>query len=248
MILLVFASLNAHFFWTIERVPFPTPPAKENLNGTMYMYDAFNTTYSNITEPEVAEGIKVPDMLCYPKPMYETFLRFVWPMLDMLMYSIVPALFVIIGNILIIGTVIRSSIKRRKITPGRNSKPIVFSAMTATLLAVSLVFIATTTPIGVVLVILNYKNINELHASPLIVNLFNLAVMWSYFNYAFNFYLYLFTGSRFRKELHIVCCGTTNPSKVMTKTKIHEKLPNENNSTSETILSTGSTQSIVRRF
>ena len=130
---------------------------------------------------------------CIPEEKYKYFHESIWPLIDMFVIGVVPSVLILIGNIFIILTVYEADTKRKSMTRKNRSK---MSTVTLTLLLISFMFLVTTTPFGVMLIILNRGD-----ERPIIEFLFDLTMLWSYMNNAINFFLYMLSGKRFRREL-----------------------------------------------
>ena len=131
---------------------------------------------------------------CTGLPEYETFSRAVrW--VDLVFASILPFFLILIGNVLIIYRLVRSRKKRKHITknnPGQKGL-----GMTAVLLIISFTFLITTLPISVYLTSIQFFQ----SRSPLMRLLSTIFMFLSYVNNCINFYLYIISGKKFRKEL-----------------------------------------------
>ena len=185
ILLLSFFLLNCHFFFTATTIPFPSEPVQINAS-------------------ETCGSTKIPAMLCVPKQAHAKFHGEVWPIIDILAFSVIPSVLVIMSNIAIIAKVTRAAIRRATMTQGHTpTKQVNF--MTTTLIIISFMFVATTVPVGVLLIMANHRFVRQdKRPTEDFGNAMRLSILWSYFNNALNFYFYLFTGQKFRNELFVI--------------------------------------------
>ncbi|RUS78443.1 hypothetical protein EGW08_013789, partial [Elysia chlorotica] len=194
VIIVVMLVLNSHFFYGLTSV-------------TTVQDD--NTT--------------VTDPCTYINSVYKNFLTNVWPWIDFCVFNLVPFLLLSIGNTCIAVRVVmsRRRAKRHGNRAGPSTDRLSFkitdqappmrtsarnertSSMTAILLLLNMVFLATTTPVSVFFII--QDDWGNSVSTPKEIALFRLTFtvvnLVQYVNNSINFILYCITGSRFRKEL-----------------------------------------------
>ena len=150
---------------------------------------------------------------------YEHFFDHVWPVVDIVLSSLVPFVLLISANVVLVKRV-RQAMKEAKQTLAAGSTDQVkvrqqkTSRMTLTLVCVSVAFLVLTSPICVLSIVRRTWN-------PAIASDVNDAAD-SYFseaaantlwlaNNAINFYIYVMTGSRYRAAMASVCgCDVAN--------------------------------------
>ena len=153
---------------------------------------------------------------CYPQgENYGHFIDNAWSWIDMALLFLIPFVIIVLGNVLIIIRVKLSQRLRRRSCPNssrrRSSEEHVFF-LTAMLITLNVVFLICVSPIVIYIIgqytwwpSPDYSAMTELELATnnllwIIVNLLN------YVNYAINFLLYIFCGSKFREELvHLIC-------------------------------------------
>ena len=141
---------------------------------------------------------------CAPRAQFYSFFVHVWPWIDFVFASALPFVVLIVANT---GIVLKISISNyvRKHKMNQASGGVKMTSMTVTLLTVSLVFLITTAPISVYLILQEnfVKNLTPEQSAwadlwwAVVLNLF-------YVNNSCNFLLYCVTGPRFRKELQLM--------------------------------------------
>ena len=142
-------------------------------------------------------------MRCTRQSKYDEFSRAVrW--VDLVFASILPFCLIFIGNILIIRSVVVAR-RQRRIIAG-NSSPQRSVGMTTVLLIISFTFLMTTLPISIYLTLLQFFPTR----TPIMRLLSVMFTFLSYVNNCINFYLYIISGKKFRRELkQMVCCKET---------------------------------------
>lgn len=171
--------INAHFLWTAE---YALQPRSEAVNST--------------------------SLICYIGPRFHPFFYKVWYWLDFTLVSVLPFVFILTGNIIIIASIVRGARVRRlelhqhpvssKVIPRRST----MTSSTAMLIGVSAMFFLTTTPSTVYFLLVdqflsNWSAQNEARAQLVFV----VTNLLYYTNNAVNFLLYCVTGTRFRRAL-----------------------------------------------
>ena len=147
---------------------------------------------------------------------YMPFMNEIWSIVDMLVFSLLPWLFLAVCNSLLVWKV-KASLREAEdsLESGQadriNDRKKKATSITVTLIAVSLAFLILTFPISF-MQILNFifwtsGSIEVLNSSR--ANYYAAQIrypLW-YLNSCINFYVYCLTGSKFRKEAkQIVCC------------------------------------------
>ena len=150
---------------------------------------------------------------------YEHFFDHVWPVVDIVLSSLVPFVLLISANVVLVKKV-RQAMKEAKQTLAGGSTDQVkvrqqkTSRMTLTLVCVSVAFLVLTSPVCVLYLVRRVFNpaisldINETAKSYLAEYIGN--TLWLA-NNAINFYIYVMTGSRYRAAMASVCgCNVAN--------------------------------------
>ena len=119
-------------------------------------------------------------------------LNMAWPYMDLLSFSIIPALFIIIFNCLILHNLIR----RRNTNLKRHVK-----SLTVMLMTVNLAFLVSTVPISIVLIMDLYQPIYHSARAELG---FTCTSILQYTGTASTFFIYCLTGTRFRYKIKLI--------------------------------------------
>ncbi|KAL8590317.1 hypothetical protein ACOMHN_006433 [Nucella lapillus] len=159
-----------------------------------------------------------------PNEEYMIFIYDVWNWVDLTLSSLLPFTFVTLGNLLIVWKVSLSVRTARNMSSSRlqdvSHRQRKTSSMTVTLMALSVIFFITTSPICVYNIIEPYvvekiqddfQGIAQMRLAWAVVNIL------MYTNSTVNFYLYCLSGASFRRELkRCLCChlrSSSSPSK-----------------------------------
>ena len=142
----------------------------------------------------------------YSDKSYKSFFNFVYPWMDLVLYFLIPAVILGIGDVIIIHKII-SSRKLRMSMMFLNkvqSKHISDKSLSITvmLLTVNAVFILCTTPVSIYLIGFPYwvdVNIGFTRSQEIAWAAVNLLM---YLNHSINFLLYFLSGSRFRRKVY----------------------------------------------
>lgn len=162
---------------------------------------------------------------------YTHFIKSAWPWIDFSVFNLVPCLVFIVGNTCIAIKVLASRRRAKRIGPisdsaitqnmmvvgdmrsvNVGSRPNKTSSMTAILVLLNFLFLATTTPVSVYFIV-ESKWIREAKTKmdhALIALTFTVVNLIMYINNATNFILYCITGSRFRRELKFMFLNKHN--------------------------------------
>ncbi|XP_041363497.1 G-protein coupled receptor 183-like [Gigantopelta aegis] len=177
-IMLVFAMLNSHYFY--------------GLGNYVEMID-------NETEVKHCEQIN---------DAYYNFEVFIWPWIDLCIYSVIPSSILTFCNIAIIHKVVSSSRQTLQNDSSISSRRRQASSLTVMLLLVSFTYVVCTTPYCIYLIYENsftpdeYANAREEAVAGLV---WLVVTMLLYTNNSINFILYSVSGKRFRDELSVLC-------------------------------------------
>ena len=124
--------------------------------------------------------------------------------LNAVLASFLPAAILVVSNVAIVVKIAR---ERRNVN---RERPMNSSGMTAMLVAVSVLFIVTTVPVQIIVMLSAYISNYKILDSDVT---YNIMLMFDYINYAINFLLYCVSGSRFRREaIAMLTCRTGTPS------------------------------------
>ena len=150
--------------------------------------------------------------LAFCKPStdgYEQFLNSAWPLVDLLIFSILPFLFLVVSNGLLVKKLTASVREANlKLSAGQcgqaKAREKKVSSVTLTLVVVSVTFILLCLPFSLCLILIEFvlEEIPDENRFALSLSYFMYALvnaLW-YCNSAVNFYLYCLTGSKFRTE------------------------------------------------
>lgn len=138
---------------------------------------------------------------------FETFMYKSLGLMDVILFSLAPALLITIFNVLIINNLIAARKERAKMTKDVAQSDRKSNQMTLMLLFVSSYLMISTLPIGIISLYLQYsgvwqsasvKETNKLIMISRVLNTFAVT------NNAINFYLYCLSGQKFRKELNFL--------------------------------------------
>lgn len=149
---------------------------------------------------------------------YYWFLVVVWSWIDLLAYSLIPIVVIVISNTLIIWNLkvsYKNALSTLSSGDGHEVRSKKASSLTKTLLAVSITFIFLTLPFTIYIIIGPYvfQDIEVYDIEiRLLADLVHIVVslLW-YSNSAVNFYIYCLTGSKFRSEIKKLIYGCRTP-------------------------------------
>ncbi|KAL8608676.1 hypothetical protein ACOMHN_002905 [Nucella lapillus] len=175
--------------------------------------DAGNRTY----------GCIVPD------PHYLHFFNTVWAWVDLTLASLIPFTALLVGNSLILCKIYSSVRSARYLgsvcgNGGMTQRKKTMSSMTVTLVALSVIFFMTTSPICVYNVMEHYiyrENQDAVHGPGEMRLAWAIVNILLYTNNTLNFYLYCLSGTNFRKELRKCLCCRPEPPRASVKNVNH---------------------------
>ena len=143
---------------------------------------------------------------------YQKFWVSVWVMVSLLFYSLLPSMCLVVGNA-VLGWKLTVAIKeaRAKFSSRRedrkDSREKKASSVTVTIIIVSGAFVLITVPLT------TYNTFFHIYASSAIdYFLYDLFFVFGMSNFAWNFYLYCLTGSKFREEFKKIMFGWCLPA------------------------------------
>ena len=150
------------------------------------------------------------DAACVVSREYQEFYFSVWSWVDLLIFSLLPWLCLVVSNSVLLWT-LNVSIRQAQHslgsahTEGLSGRKKQASSMMVTLFAVSTVFIVLNLPMSCVQVFTFYLysigSPNYFYQSEVIAYCYDIALALWEINSAVNFYIYCLTGSKFRREL-----------------------------------------------
>ena len=168
-----------------------------------------------------ASGESIEGMCVAIDDKYGFFFHSVWPWIDFSVYCLIPFVFIVIGNFLIIFKVLKSQRK----TNSRHIPSIQMSenipdhhtgrkqtSMTAMLMTLNTVFLFTTSPVSIYSIGYPYWHTGSQKATALMELWWAIVNMLMYINNSLNFLLYCLSGPRFRKEAKRMFCCIKNRS------------------------------------
>ncbi|KAH3830875.1 hypothetical protein DPMN_104131 [Dreissena polymorpha] len=153
---------------------------------------------------------------CVPTtPEYDRFISYAWAWIDLAVYYLIPMLFLLIGNSLIIFKVLQSRRKfrsRSTVAPnaqGVQARANPVSSLTMSLMLVNVVFMVCITPIVVYPIGEPFWKVNA--SDEKLANMFlidAIANLLMYVNHSINFALYFLSGTVFRNDVKRLLCGS----------------------------------------
>ena len=142
---------------------------------------------------------------------YQEFYARVWIRVSTFLYSVLPCVCLIVSNV-IIGWKLTGAMKEAKETFSarsenqKDSRQKKASSVTVTIITVSVAFVLITVPFTIYSSVFYASTPSEIH-----LFLYDVLFVIGLFNFAWNFYLYCLTGSKFREEfkkIMFACCET----------------------------------------
>ncbi|KAL8621549.1 hypothetical protein ACOMHN_026221 [Nucella lapillus] len=134
--------------------------------------------------------------------------------LDLVFTSLLPFLWLVVGNAVLVSEVLRSRRRSSQLRATRADQPGTsasrqMSSMTRTLVITSAAFLVLTLPCGIFDITLQatYMDISDGEVSAMVSLLDTIVMILWVSTAAFNFYLYVLSGRRFRQETaRYLCC------------------------------------------
>ena len=145
--------------------------------------------------------------ICICKEEFEHFVFKVWPWIDFLFVFLIPCLFLIVGNVLILRKIRinqRFSDNSTRQRDANNRRANTVSFLTKMTISLSSVFIVCISPISIISIGQSYWWPPETTTKQDVAKLrlvWTTATMIMYINNTVNFLLYMMLGSKFRREL-----------------------------------------------
>ena len=172
-------------------------------------------TVTLYTFPRVKDNATIIMKVCFYTRSTRYFTRKIWPWVDIMLLSLIPAIIVFGSNIVIIIQVVRAAKKRsEQMSAKGGGKANATQSLTIMLIAISIVFLFTTTPVSIYFLGLNIWPRNtpkENFETEVAYSSLNILY---YFNAVLNFFMYCISGARFRRTLiAILCCRNVDPRK-----------------------------------
>ena len=138
---------------------------------------------------------------CITDAQYYEFMQKIWTWIDFAFFSFIPFGILVIANAGIILRIAHSNYVRKH-NMKQSSGGVKMTSMTAILLTVSLIFLLTTAPISIYLLIQENVKQNTTQEEEALNSLWwAIVVNVNYINHSCNFFLYCISGPRFRREL-----------------------------------------------
>jgi len=168
----------------------------------------FALAYSHILYGYSLVAIPGGSVCTVPNVDYLMFLINVFTKIDVFLFSVIPFFLLVISNTILI-LKLRESVSGEQFATGSEvqqaSRRKRVNSVTVTAIAVSVAFIVLSSPIAflnMTTLVLNPSGSSASSSLNRFLNAFFFAL--AYFNYTVNFYLYVLTGARFRKEFRIL--------------------------------------------
>ncbi|XP_046381323.1 sex peptide receptor-like [Haliotis rufescens] len=144
--------------------------------------------------------------------IYDYFLEYVFPWIDLCLFSIGPFLFHIVGNTFIIIRLVTGIRIMAQLHMASNERAVMrqrqVTSMTVMLLSLNLVYLVCTLPISMYLVSLIYWEKDESPEADAQRRLVYACVnLLMYLNNSTNFITYTFSGRQFRMEFYALFCN-----------------------------------------
>lgn len=151
---------------------------------------------------------------CRGLDMYDAFITNIWPFIDAVIYSVVPFIIIVVLNTVIIVKVK----KTHKYIMGVGSAPpremVCDIRLTTMLLLISFVFLITTVPVNVTMIMISFIEQTDLCFAARTKVIKTCTIMLMYTNHSINVFLYLLAGRKFRRELdRFIGCILVNKPK-----------------------------------
>ena len=167
---------------------------------------------------------------------YETFIHIAWSWIDLCAFCLIPLLFIIVGNCLILLKIAKQHRKSKlsqtssKYKRRLKSKDKQQSSMTTILITLNTVFLLTTLPISIYNIGHSYWSSTDNEKVLARLDLWWAVVnMLMYTNNSVNFVLYTLSGSQFRLEAKRIFCNTSYLEEVKSRNILPSQDPVINN-------------------
>ena len=214
---LFIAVLHCHILYGLNVVIFINY-TYETENFGVTFNDSALFTNSTVLTFNNGENTTKNTSVCVVVKEYEEFFFSVWSWVDLLMFSVLPWLCLVISNSILLWT-LNVSIRQAQHslgsahTDGLSGRKKQASSMTVTLVVVSMAFIVLNLPMSIVQVLGFYHqmagSLDYFYQSDVIAHCFAIATALWQTNSAVNFYIYCLTGLKFRRELKkMFSCAT----------------------------------------
>ena len=202
---LFIAVLHCHVLYGLELVTITDHTSKANNNDDT---STVNNNAENFNVDTHSSTNTAP--VCALAKEYMAFYYSVWSWVDLMIFSVLPWLCLVVSNSVLLWT-LSASIRHAQHslgsahTEGFSGRKKQASSMTVTFIAVSTAFIVLNLPMSCIQVAGFYHfmtgSLDYLHQSEIFAYCNEIALALWETNGAVNFYLYCLTGSKFRKEL-----------------------------------------------
>ena len=224
---LFLAAIHCHVLYGIDVIVFISHRTKTT--AVTFSHDSLKSNETDVTSngsiPTVHKTVTTFDAgehtaaVCVLTREYVGFYFSVWSWVDLLIFSVLPWLCLVVSNSVLLWT-LNVSIRQAQHslgsahTDGFSGRKKQASSMTVTLFAVSSAFIILNLPMSCVQVTAFYHHmvgsLDIYYQSEVIAYCYEVALALWEMNSAVNFYLYCLTGSKFRRELkktfRFMCC------------------------------------------
>ena len=144
---------------------------------------------------------------------YREFWGRVWTRIDLFLYSVIPAVTLVLGNGILAFTLAAAVRKAshtlaggaQSLTLGDRKRNV--SSTTVTVMAVSMSFLSFSLPLMIYVNVIFTPDITDPETQAYYRFLHGVLFLVGFSNFAVNFYLYCLTGSRFRQQFRTMVCG-----------------------------------------
>ena len=125
--------------------------------------------------------------------------------IDYVILIALPAIAIIIANIILIVCVLRARVRNTSLTGGQSSAAVDARtrSLVAMLIAISVAFVILKTPYHLIAFMFDTDAVHRRsqHAKAIVQLCFSVGIFMQYFNHSINFYLYILSGNEFKAEL-----------------------------------------------
>ena len=217
---LFFAVLHSHVLYGLDLIVFSYLFHTTKNNSVAFSHNTFTASETDVTSggstPSVNNTVitfnagELTAAVCVLTREYVGFYFSVWSWFDLLIFSVLPWLCLVVSNSVLLWT-LNVSIRQAQHslgsahTHGFSGRKKQASSMTVTLFVVSTAFIVLNLPMSCVQVTGFYHHmagsLDYYYQSEVIAYCYDIALALWETNSALNFYLYCLTGSKFRREM-----------------------------------------------